>query len=166
MSQIEVKIIRDIIITRDKPENEPVSGEGISEFVFRAKAGETICRDEETKSVYLKFKIKKKIKLAPIDSPELAEVVWSKVLEQLDDIKKNEWIQVMKEELVDRISKSCKKSHYSVQKQYEFIKEHPNTILPSELGYEDTLAAFEEALLKYDKRIEKKKERRERQESN
>lgn len=159
----EIKIIREIIIGEKPKKDDFIEGESIREYDFLARVGTIIGKDEESGVIFTEIKEKKKKQLAPIKDPIIAEQVWLKAQEQLPDIAEFERVEAIKNELSEMIIKNCKKRmHYAMIKQLEYLKSNPNTILPTELSYEDTVAVFENAITKYDHRLLKRKARAER----
>jgi len=157
----EIKIIREIVIGEKSKKDDFIEGESIREYDFIARVGTIIGKDDEG-VIFTEIKEKRKKQLAPIQNPEIAEQVWLKAQEQLPDIAEFERVEEIKDGLSEMIIKNCKKRmHYAMVKQLEFLKLNPNTILPTELSYEETVAVFENAITKYDHRLLKRKERAE-----
>jgi hypothetical protein len=153
----EIKIIREIVIGEKPKGDDFIEGESIREYDFLARVGTIIGKDTEG-VIFTEIKEKKKKQLAPIKDPIIAEQVWLKAQEQLPDIAEMERIEAIKKELSDMIVNTCKKKmQYVMVKQLEFLKLNPNTILPTELNYEQTVAVFEEAIAKYNSRLTKRR---------
>jgi hypothetical protein len=154
----EIKIIRDIIIGEKPKKDDFVEGESIIDCDFHVRVGTIICKDKETGVIFTEIKEKRKKQLAPIQNPEIAEQVWIKAQEQLPDIEEFERIESIKDELANMIIKNCKKKmQYVMVKQLEFLKSSPNTILPTELNYEQTIEVFEYAIAKYNGNLTKRR---------
>jgi hypothetical protein len=154
----EIKIIRDIIIGEKPKKDDFVEGESIIDCDFHVRVGTIICKDKETGVIFTEIKEKKKKQLAPINNPVIAEQVWLKAQEQLPDIAEFERIEAIKEEFATMIISNCKKKmQYVMVKQLEFLKANPNSILPTELNYEQTIQVFEGAIAKYNSRLTKRR---------
>lgn len=153
----EIKIIREIVIGEKPKKDDFIEGESIREYDFLARVGTIIGKDSEG-VIFTEIKEKRKKQLAPITDPIIAEQVWIKAQEQLPDIEELERIEAIKKELSDMIISTCKKKmQWVMVKQLEFLKANPNTILPTELSYEETVTVFEEAIAKYNSRLTKRR---------
>jgi len=154
---MEIKIIRDIKLGEKLKEN-PAEGESAIEYEFVARAGTIIGKDEDG-VVFTELKDGKKKQLAPV-KPELAEEVWKKAQEQLPEVEEQERIDGIKEELSKMIIGNCRKAQlWKMEEQLKFMKENPNTVLPTELDYATTVEVFERAISKFKFNLLKRKKK-------